>query len=186
MSRDATVESLVAQAQAGDRKAVEQLLQKTLPRVRNLVRYLVRGDAEVDDVAQESLAIVYRKLSSFRAEGAFTSWVDRIVVRNVFAHRRKVVERREVALTVDTESHDAAPGGEGRGDDYAMRRAFVRQLDELPEDQRIALVMHHVLEMSVPEIAAEVVAPEETIRSRLRLGRARLRAQTHEEEGTPS
>lgn len=171
---DAIVGDLIEAARAGDREAIEQILLRVLPRVRNLVRYLVRGDADVDDIAQEALSIVFRKLDSYRADGPFAAWVDRVVVRSAFAHRRKVVQRREVALS--PEVSDARDDATARGDDYVARRAFVRQLDRLPEEQRDALVMHHVLGMSVGEIAAAVSAPEETIRSRLRLGRARLRA----------
>jgi RNA polymerase sigma-70 factor (ECF subfamily) len=52
---------------------------------------------------------------------------------------------------------------------------MARALDTLPFEQRHALVLHHVLEMSVPEVAEEMRAPIETVRSRLRLGRVRLR-----------
>ena len=46
----------------------------------------------------------------------------------------------------------------------------------MPHEQRHALVLHHVLGLSVPEIARETEAPDETVRSRLRLGMERLRA----------
>src|ERR1700712_4122621 len=52
---DLEARGLVEAAARGDRGAAEQLLRSLLPRVRNLVRYFVRGDAEVDDLAQESL-----------------------------------------------------------------------------------------------------------------------------------
>ena len=174
--RAAGVERFLAAARRGDREATERLLLELLPRVRNLVRYLVRGDADVDDIAQEALSIVFRKLDSYRADGPFTAWVDRIVARGAFAHRRKVVDRQEVALSAADISNAHGSSHAERTDDYLARRALVRQLDTLPQEQRDALVMHHVLGMSVPEIAAEISAPEETIRSRLRLGRARLRA----------
>src|SRR5262245_38204484 len=47
--------ALAEAAARGDRKAAEALLRALLPRVRNLVRYFVRGDAEVDDISQEAL-----------------------------------------------------------------------------------------------------------------------------------
>jgi RNA polymerase sigma-70 factor (ECF subfamily) len=51
----------------------------------------------------------------------------------------------------------------------------VRLLDRLPLEQRHALVLHHVLEMTVSEIAKELDTPVETVRSRLRLARNKLR-----------
>jgi RNA polymerase sigma-70 factor (ECF subfamily) len=48
-------------------------------------------------------------------------------------------------------------------------------LDKLSEEQRRVLVLHHVMGMSVPEMAEELEVPFETVRSRLRLGKAHLR-----------
>jgi RNA polymerase sigma-70 factor, ECF subfamily len=52
----------------------------------------------------------------------------------------------------------------------------VAALDRLPEPQRHAMVLHHVLEMNVREIGLELGVSPETVRSRLRLARAKLRA----------
>jgi len=164
-------------ARAGDRAAAERLLLDLLPRVRNLARYLMRGDSSADDVAQEALSIVYRKLGSYTGEGKFSSWVDRIVARAAFAHYRRVKARQETELPASEAEDAGALTAPGRSFDFVARRRLAAALDTLPEDQRVAVVMHHVLDLSVPEIAAEVSAPEETIRSRLRLGRARLRTQ---------
>jgi RNA polymerase sigma-70 factor (ECF subfamily) len=51
----------------------------------------------------------------------------------------------------------------------------VRMLDGLPIDQRHVLVLHYALDMTVPEAAAELGVPIETVRSRLRLAKSRLR-----------
>lgn len=170
----AGIDPRVRAAASGDRAAAQQLLKEMLPRVRNLVRYLVRGDSEADDLAHEALIAVVRGLPTFRGESSFRSWTDRVVVRSTFAGIRR--RRRE-----DAERRSAAPdlrlvGGEAtRPDEYAERRRVVALLDQLPVEQRMALVMHHVLGMSVPEIAEELRVPAETVRSRLRLARARLR-----------
>ena len=181
----ATVEpdEVLEAARAGDRAATERLLLRVLPRARNLARYLMRGDSDADDVAQDALSIVYRKLGSYAGEGSFSAWVDRIVMRAAFAHYRRVRARNERSLPVP----EAAPVGTTidpqPAGDYLARRRMVAALDSLPEEQHVALVMHHVLDLSVPEIAAELSIPEETVRSRLRLGRARLRTQMRPEEG---
>ena len=49
------IDARIAAAAGGDRGAAQSLCRELLPRVRNLVRYLVRGDARVDDIAQEAL-----------------------------------------------------------------------------------------------------------------------------------
>jgi RNA polymerase sigma-70 factor (ECF subfamily) len=179
----AELEALIRPALAGHRQASERLLAQLLPRVRNLVRYLVRGDRDVDDIAQDALLLVHRRLETYRGQGAFLSWVDRITARATFASRRRERALREVSpsdpdLLVD---RDAAPAS--GPDAYVARRRFVLLLDTIPEEQRDALVMHHVLGVTVPEIAAELSISEETVRSRLRLGRAKLRERMEGEEG---
>ena len=165
--------TLVEAAVRGDRSAAERLVRGLLPRVRNLVRYFVRGDAEVDDLAQEALVIILRGLPSYRGEGSVTSWADRIVVRTVFAHlrRARAAERSHVEYTPDLVP--VPPGESAHG--FLARRRAIRALDELPHEQRAVLVMHHVMGMSVREIADELAVAFETVRSRLRLGMARLR-----------
>ncbi|KFE69221.1 RNA polymerase sigma factor [Hyalangium minutum] len=158
---------------AGDRRATESLLAELLPRVRNLVRYLLRGD-DVDDTAQEALIAILRGLPTWRAEGSFKSWADRVVVRVVFASRRKVRADQRVAALEPVEMV-AVPSDDVAPDDYVFRRDMARLLDQLSDEQRHALVLHYVLGMSVPEMTEHLSIPFETVRSRLRLGRARLR-----------
>jgi RNA polymerase sigma-70 factor, ECF subfamily len=163
----------VAAAVRGDRKAAQSLLTELLPRARNLIRYLVRGDADVDDIAQEALISVVRGLPGYRGEGAFQSWVDRIVARTTFAHLSKARAERNERSSESPEL--LAVPAEGRGDAYVMRRELAATLDKLPDEQRHALVLHHALGMTVPEITQATGAPFETVRSRLRLGMAALR-----------
>jgi RNA polymerase sigma-70 factor, ECF subfamily len=155
-----------------DRESLTALATQHLPRVRNLIRYLVRGDQDVDDIAQEALLAVLRGLSSYRGRAPFESWVDRVVARVTFAWLRRRNQQRPFGL----ESKDDVSTDETTmADEYVRRRHLVRLLDQLPEDQRYALVLHHVLGLSVIEIALETGAKAETVRTRLRLGRQRLR-----------
>jgi RNA polymerase sigma-70 factor (ECF subfamily) len=162
----------VAAAAGGDRRAAEALLSELLLRVRNLVRYIVRGD-DIDDIVQEGLVAIVLGLPSYRGDGAFLSWCDRIVARiAVVSARRRRAEHAAAPTSVedvDMASSVAAP------DEFLARRRKVAALDALSDDMRQALVLHHVLEMSVPEIADELGVPAETVRSRLRLARGRMR-----------
>lgn len=164
----------IAAAVAGDRRALESFVTELLPRIRNLVRYLVRGDVDADDLAQEAMVAIVRGLPTYRGEGAVTAWADRVAVRETFARLRRARRARE---QIDPGADLVAVPHPGEPPDaYAERRRVVRLLDELPDEQRHALVLHHVLGLSVPEIAAELGAPAETVRSRLRLGMTKLRA----------
>jgi RNA polymerase sigma-70 factor (ECF subfamily) len=167
-------DSRLAAAVAGDRAALVAVVTELLPRVRNLVRYLVRGDADVDDIAQEALVAILDGLPSHRGEGTLQAWADRVVARSTFASLRRA---RRASAHVDGGADLAAvPDPGGPPDEYAARRRAVALLDQIPEDQRRALVLHHVLGMSVQEIAGELSLPFETVRSRLRIGMGKLRA----------
>jgi RNA polymerase sigma-70 factor (ECF subfamily) len=62
-----------------------------------------------------------------------------------------------------------------RPDPYAERRRLVQCLDRLPREHREVIVLHHVVGLSMPELAEELQVPFETARSRLRLGMRKLR-----------
>jgi RNA polymerase sigma-70 factor (ECF subfamily) len=167
------VDERLAAAVAGDRDALESLAAELWPRVRNQVRYLVRGDADVDDIAQEALVTILQWLPTHRGEGTLHAWANKVTARVTFAQQRRW---RRGSARIDHQADLAAVPDELRSDHYASRRYAVSLLDQLPDEQRQALVMHHVLDFSVPEIAEELGIPFETVRSRLRVGMAKLRS----------
>lgn len=173
-------------ARAGDRAALARLLRALLPRLRNLVRYLVRGDAEVDDIAQEAMVAIVRGLGSYRGEGSFQSWCDRITAREALRQRRHLRARRTESLEAQDEG---SLEGHASPETWLERRRAVALLDQLPEAQRDAVVLHHLGGFSLPELAEELSIPMETARSRLRLGMQKLRAHagasTQDEEERP-
>jgi len=156
------------------RAAAGALMAEILPRVRNLVRYLVRGDQGVDDLAQEALVAVLRGLPTYRGDAPLLAWVDRVVVRSTFERRRR--ERLRNTREGAEMPPDDAPLMRQSAPEFALdRRALVLALEQMNPQQRDALVLHHVVGMSVPEVAQALEAPIETVRSRLRLGMAQLR-----------
>jgi RNA polymerase sigma-70 factor (ECF subfamily) len=164
----------IAAAISGDSGAAHALVLRILPRVRNLIRYLVRGD-DVDDLSQDVLVTLLERLGNYRGEGRFEAWVDGVTMRVTL---RKLGKLRADVRRFQRSALDKleARGGQQPSPRYLARRRAVEALDQLPDAQRHALVMHHVLGMTVSEIAAELGAPAETIRSRLRVGMGQVRA----------
>jgi RNA polymerase sigma-70 factor (ECF subfamily) len=164
---------MAERAVSGNEAAIAELFGALLPRVRNLVRYLVRNDAEVDDLSQDALVAILRGLPSYNGEGSFRSWSDRVVARCVFAgvkqRARRAAELRVEARLEEARSPGDSPDGE------PDRRRLARLLDVLSNEQRQVIVCHHVLGYSLPELALEIGIPLESCRSRLRLGKQRLR-----------
>jgi RNA polymerase sigma-70 factor (ECF subfamily) len=174
-----TFESRVAAARAGDDAARASLVEALMPRARNLVRFLVRGDAESDDIVQDALVVVLERLHNYRGEGRFEHWADGVIMR-VALHRLRRLRLR-LRRFVSSPPHELELRSERasmplplqRG--YLERRELVGALDRLPYKQRHALVLHYVLGMTVPEVAAELGVPRETLHSRLRVGLHNLR-----------
>lgn len=164
----------IAAAARGDRAAASALLAELLPRTRNVVRFLLRGDTEVDDFAQNALIEVLRSLPSFRGESTFTTWADRITVRTTLRQLGRRQREREQRSLAEPELR-SLHGSVEEDTDYAARRRLAVVLDTLPDAQRQALVLHHVVGMSVPELAEEIGVSFDTAKSRLRLGMERLR-----------
>jgi len=167
------VDPRLAAALAGDRAAASALLLELLPRIRNLIRYLIRGDQAVDDIAQEALIAILRGLPSYRGEGSLRAWADRIVARVALGWARR--DRRQKGIERESVAQGEPPSAIEAPDQYLLRRQAVARLDRLSYEQRHALVLHHVVGLSVPEVAAQLGIPVETVRSRLRLAQNKLR-----------
>jgi RNA polymerase sigma-70 factor (ECF subfamily) len=162
-------------------KERETVVLQLLPRARSLVRYLVHGDCEVEDIVQEALIALMNGLPTYRGEGRLNAWADRVVARTTFCWLRRMRCNR-APESHESEELGAVPSPDAPLDEYVHRQHLVKLLDSIPNEQRHALVLHHVLELSVLEIASEFSVPLETVRSRLRLGRAALRTLAEKED----
>src|ERR1700674_3163758 len=78
---------------------VEEVFRDYAPRIYNLARRMLGNDADAEDVTQDVLLQVVRKLDTFRGESAFPTWLHRVTVNAALAHRRKraQVQKHQVA-----------------------------------------------------------------------------------------
>ena len=82
--------SLVEAARTGDREALTQLLGEHLPLVYNVVGRALHGHADVDDVVQETMLRVVRRLPQLRDPRSFRSWMMAIAIRQIQDRARTV------------------------------------------------------------------------------------------------
>jgi RNA polymerase sigma-70 factor, ECF subfamily len=160
----------VLRAQCGDREALELLLRGVQPSLR---RYLTRlvGASSADDVLQEVLILVSRKLGWLDVPEAFHPWAYRVASRVAFRHLKK--EKRWSGHLRDEVVLDDLPAAES-----AVPRELLPELLQsgaLSAASRAVLVLHFQEEMSLPEIAAILEIPLGTVKSRLAYGLAALR-----------
>src|SRR6266480_2816381 len=81
--------------ETGSPLSAEQVYHAYAPRVYNMARRMVRNDIDAEDVTQDVLLQVVRKLPTFRGESAFPTWLHRVTVNAALSHRRRQAVRQE-------------------------------------------------------------------------------------------
>jgi RNA polymerase sigma-70 factor (ECF subfamily) len=162
---------LVLRAQCGDRVALEALLRAVRP---SLLRYAssVVGADDAEDLIQEVLLLIYRKLGGLQNVDVFRPWLFRIASRATFRHLKK---RERLPTVVGEELLDELPGDVTLPAVDESRLAAM--LAAVTPASRAVLALHFREEMTLAEVAAVLEIPIGTVRSRLAYGLATLRKQ---------
>lgn len=174
---------LIDAAQRGDVDSFNQLVRLYEGRVYNLC-YRMLGDPEsAADATQDSFLSAYRHLKSFRG-GSFRSWMLRIATNICYdvlrARKRRPTTSLDAAMANDDNATGFDPPDPGAGpDEIALDKelggAIQAGLNQLPEEQRVLVILSDIQGMAYDEIAAITGTNLGTIKSRLSRGRARLR-----------
>jgi RNA polymerase sigma-70 factor (ECF subfamily) len=160
----------VLRAQCHDREALELLLRSVQPALRRYVAGLVGAD-DADDILQDVLVIVSRKLYWLEEPTLFRPWAFRIASRASFRYLKK--RRRWLDATVD----DAAIGELAAPEITQPDDTILELLDSpaLTPASRAVLVLHFREEMPLAHVAAVLEIPLGTVKSRLAFGLKTLR-----------
>jgi len=158
---------------AFDAAELDTFVRQHHDRLVRLARLVCRDASEASDAVQAALEQAWRRRDALKDPAKLRPWLDRIVVREAIrldSRKHRLIARLSDVLggghiePVDPRSsmgHELA----------VLRTAFT----SLSAEQRAAIALHLHLGYSVAETAEIVGAPVETVRSRLRLGRLRLR-----------
>ena len=162
----------VALAAAGDVRAFERLYRAHLPRVHGLVRRMTAG-RDADELTQDVFVRVWQKLSSFRGESAFGTWLHRLAANVVIERFRTDTTRRQRHVDGE-EIFDTLPAMQRTGD-LAMDLEVA--LAKLPDGARQIFVLHDVEGHKHHEIADLLGISAGT--SKAQLHRARMMLRKH-------
>jgi RNA polymerase sigma-70 factor, ECF subfamily len=181
---------LIARLQTGDEAAVQELAERYSPRIYQLAMRHMKNREDAEEVTQDVLMKVYRKISAFRGDAALSSWIYRITfntamsrLRTTKAMRAADQEReRAIAGEFEDERPRAArqPADWSRLPDEEMLRAQLRAavqtaIDELPEIYRVPVVLRDIQGLSTEEASSRLKVKDQTLKSRLHRGRLMLR-----------
>lgn len=175
MSDKAIDLALVKQAQNGDIKAFELLVQRYQQKVGGVVSKLIKDYHEIQDITQDVFIKVYKALPNFRGDSAFYTWIYRIAINTAKNH---LVSRGRRIQNSDIEPSEAEhySGGFERQNFDTPDAEYERQeiekvvhdsIAELPEDLKRAIILREVDGLSYEEIAEEMDCPIGTVRSRI-------------------
>ena len=165
-------DALLARYATGDAQAARLLVDRLSPRVFRLAQRLLQDQAEAEDVTQEALLRLWKIAPRWEPGGAQPStWLHRVTVNLATDRLRR---RRGVGLDAIDEPDDPAPGAVETMIDDDRKRALDEALAELPERQRVAVVLRHLEGMNNPEIGAAMGIGVEAVESLTARGKRRL------------
>jgi RNA polymerase sigma-70 factor, ECF subfamily len=175
---------LVARCQRGDPLAFEELVRKYQQSVLNLAYHYIGNRNEVEDVAQKIFTKLYFSLPKFDIRRPFFPWLYRITINQCYdelrhMRRRKLRTFSELSLeeTGSVEKlinqNEALPDSDENRQE--MQALLHRILDQLPDRQRMAIVLRDIEDIPYAKIADTMKCTEQAARLKVFRARARLK-----------
>ena len=170
---------LVERAKRGDVHAYESLVAAYQQLAFRVAYLITRDEGDAQDAAQEAFVRAYYALDRFRSGSSFKPWFLRIVSNQARNRRRSAGRRLELAARAEgtRPSGDAAPSPEGTALETETRAELLEALDQLREQERLAVMYRYFFDLSEAEIAVAMGCRRGTVKSRLSRGLAHLREQ---------
>jgi len=164
------------------RLSAEQVYHDYAPRVYSMARRMVASDFDAEDVTQDVLLQVIRKLPSFRGDSSFPTWLHRVTVNAALSHRRRQAVRDEGRHSLDTRGEDEAvatathsPPPDDLLADNETKQLIQRAIESLPEGYREVFVLAEVEGLPNADVAERMGLSLPAVKSRLLRARAMLR-----------
>ena len=170
--------ALAEAVKAGDTGALRTFLVAIVPsQMRVVRRVLGPGRIDIEDVAYEAAYATVDGLSRFRGEGTVLNFACRVAALVAMNVRRADSARKRSATRVgdDVDTAFEGPSPEESAGNASLAPIVRELFGTLSEPLAQALALHVVLGYTIAEIAEAASIPEETVRSRLRLGKQALR-----------
>ena len=184
-------DDLLKRLQQGDEQALSDLADAYGAKIYQLAFRYLRNHEDAEEVTQDVLYKVFRKVPEFRGDAALSSWIYRITFNSAMSRLRSASYQR----TQDEQRTPASPDGEdtvvtslheiadwsNMADEHLLRsqlrRRLVRAVLALPAIYRAPVVLRDLQGMSTEEASAMLRVKDQTLKSRLHRGRLILRKQ---------
>jgi RNA polymerase sigma-70 factor (ECF subfamily) len=185
-------EELLARLKRGDEQALVDLADEFGTKIYQLAFRYLRNKEDAEEVTQDVLFKVYRKVDAFRGDAALSSWIYRITFNAAMSRLRTAKYQRSQdddrkAAAADTDLHGDTPRAKDVADwsDLAdeqvlrsqLRARVMRAILALPAIYRAPVMLRDIQGMSTEEASAVLHVKDQTLKSRLHRGRLILRKQ---------
>ena len=168
-----------------ERLSPELIYREYAPRIFNIARRMLGNDADAEDVMQEVLLLVIRKLDTFRGESQLGTWLHRVTVNAALAHRQKRANRQKHEVSEASEELGQAVYGTPSNhwsslpDEPVLaaeqHELIEKAIETLPEPFRDVFVLADVEGLPNSEIADLLGLSVPAVKSRLHRARLRMR-----------
>jgi RNA polymerase sigma-70 factor (ECF subfamily) len=186
MRHDNSERDLIGRMRARDGSAVDDLASLYGPRIQQLAFRYLKNWEDAEEVAQDVLLKVYRKIEAFRGDAALSSWIYRITFNTAMSRLRtgrfnKNAEVQAGDLHVDGMEHAAPEPADwtSLADDQVMRgemrQSLIEALTHLPPVYRVPVLLRDIHGLSTEEASVILKVKPQTLKSRLHRGRLILR-----------
>jgi RNA polymerase sigma-70 factor (ECF subfamily) len=181
--RQPAEKELIGRMQAGDSTAVRDLASTYGPRIHQLAFRYLKNWEDAEEVTQDVLMKVHRKIDAFRGDAALSSWIYRITFNTAMSRLRNGRFSRPYEVPQPEESaerpaQDPADWSELADDQVMraqMRQRLIGALTHLPQVYRIPVILRDIQGLSTDQASAVLRVKPQTLKSRLHRGRLILR-----------
>jgi RNA polymerase sigma-70 factor, ECF subfamily len=184
-------QTLLERLQAGDEQALSDLSDTYGTKIYQLAFRYLRNKEDAEEVTQDVLFKVYRKVGEFRGDAALSSWIYRITFNAAMSRLRTAQYQRVQAEERREAASDTGSGEPPRPTDVAdwtdladeqllrsqLRQRVMRAILALPAIYRAPVMLRDIQGMSTEEASAMLKVKDQTLKSRLHRGRLILRKQ---------
>ena len=188
--RDPENDELLSRLQAGDERAIGDLADAYGTKISQLAFRYLRNKEDAEEVTQDVLFKVYRKVGTFRGDAALSSWIYRITFNAAMSRLRTARYQRSQEDDRQMSSADGEPltsahldiaDWSDMADEHVLRgqlrRQVLRAILALPAIYRAPVMLRDIQGMSTEEASAVLKVKDQPLKSRLHRGRLILRRQ---------
>ena len=166
----------------GDMTALEQLIERHQALVAGTAARMLGSNSDVEDIAQQVFIRVWKSAGRYRPRAKFTTWLLKITRNLVFNELRRTKRRAHLPLQPDPEAEgialpdEATPAPDTSLLEDELQRAIENSITQLPDTQRMALILRRYEDLSYEDIAEVLDLSVPAVKSLLFRARTELRA----------